>query len=369
MTEKYGATRMGNIHTPNILRNKPVFGLDVGHGSLKVMQVDRAPQGSGRAPQIVGYGTTTFDSSALDNGVIVKPELIAESLLQMFEHQMIGDITTRRVAVAIPTYRSFSRSMQLPKLSPQDLREAVRLEAEQYIPVPLDGLYLDYTVTRTGKEVDDLLAIAVPKEIVDSYLQLSRMVGLEVMLVETTMAAASRLFAHDKYNDITSVIIDFGSLTADISVFNKNMLVTGTVPAGGLVFTNNIKDGLGVTVAEAGVIKTRYGLGVSKKQHEILTALEPTLQQLTKEIRRMVRYHEEHYGAEKPIGQVIILGGGANMPGMSEYLTSALRLPVRVHDPWQYLNYAGLQAPGRADKLMYATVAGLSLVDPREIFA
>jgi type IV pilus assembly protein PilM len=194
------------------------------------------------------------------------------------------------------------------------------------------------------------------------------MVGLEVMLVETTMAAASRLFAHHQNSDITSVIIDLGSLTADISIFDRKMLVTGTVGAGGLVFTDAIKDGLHVTFAEAAIIKTRYGLGVSKKQREINTALDPTLKQLIKEIQRMIRYHEKHYGASKTIGQIVLLGGGANMPGMSEYLTNAMRLPVRVHDPWQYLDFAGLQAPNSADKLMYATVAGLGLVKPKEIF-
>lgn len=363
---------MGSINIPNLLNNKPIFGLDVGHGSIKVMQVDgggsvRKKNGAPQ-PRIMGYGITEFDSGALNNGVIVKPEIIAEALLNLFKNKLIGDITTRRAALAIPTYRSFSRSMQLPKLSSKDLDEAVRLEAEQYIPVPLDDLYLDYVITDHGKDTDELLAIAVPREIVDSYLMLARIVGLEVMLVETTMAAGSRLFAHDKFNDITSVIIDFGSLTADISIFNRNMLVTGTVPAGGLVFTNNIKDGLGVSLTEAGIIKTRYGLGVSKKQAEIVSALDPTLKQLTKEIQRMIRYHEKHYGTEKPIGQVIMLGGGANMPGLSEYLTNALRVPVRVHDPWEYLNYEGLQAPSQADKLMYATVAGLSLVEPAGIF-
>ena len=358
---------------PNYLSIKPIFGLDVGHGSLKVMQIDpTAHKKTGKAkvafPRIVGYGTANFDTDALDNGVIRKPELIAAALQRLFKDQLIGDITTRRVSLAIPSYRSFSRSMQLPKLAAKDLESAVRLEAEQYIPVPLDSLYLDYSIARIGKETDEILALAVPKEIVDSYLILARMCGLEVMLVETTMTADTRLIANDKYNDITSVIIDFGSMSADVSVFNQNTLVTGTVPAGGLIFTNTIKDALGVTLAEAGIIKTKYGLGVSKKQSEILKSLEPTLQGLIKEIRRMVRYYEEHYGSEKPIGQVIIFGGGANMPGLSDYLTNALRLPVRVHDPWQYLEFDGLQAPSRADKLMFATVTGLSLANPKEIF-
>lgn len=359
---------MGSTNTPNLLRDKPIFGLDVGHTSLKVMQVEQFT-GSTPMPRLIGYGTATFDTSALDNGVIVKPEVIAETLAHLFRKQLIGDITTQRVAIALPSYRSFSRSMQLPKLSVGDLHEAVKLEAEQYIPLPLDDLYLDYLITREGKDMNDLLAVAVPKEIVDSYLVLARIVGLEVMLVETTMAADSRLFSHDRYNNYTSVIIDFGSLSADISIFNKNTLVTGTVPAGGLIFTNNIKESLNVTLAEAGIIKTKYGLSLSKKQREITSALKPTLQKLIKEIQRMIRYHEEHYGSDKPIEQVVMLGGGANMPGLSEYLTDSLRLPVRVHDPWQYLDFSGFQTPNKADRLMYATVAGLSLVSPKVIFA
>lgn len=356
------------IDTPILLRDKPLFGLDVGRGSLKVMQVNTDSVHS-KTPRITGYGTISFDSAALDNGVIKKPEIVAAALKRLFTQQLVGSITTRRVAIAIPSYRSFSRSMQLPVLSDKDLREAVRLEAEQYIPEPLDGLYLDYMITRKQKDTLDLLAVGVPKEIVDSYLVLGRMLGIEIVLVETTMAADSRFFAYNKRDNGTSVIIDFGSLSADISIFNQTTLVTGTVPAGGLVFTTNIKDKLGVTLAEAGTIKTRYGISVSKKQPEILAALEPTLLQLTKEIKRMVRYHEEHYGPEKPISEVIVFGGGANMPGLSEYLTNALRLPVRVHDPWQYLDYTGLQAPNNADKLMYATVAGLSLVRAKELFA
>ena len=355
---------------PTILTHQPIFGLDVGHGSVKVMQVVRAgtPGSKHDRPTMTGYGYVEFDVSAVDDGVIVKPEIIAAALLKLFDNQIIGDITTRRIAMAIPSYRSFSRAMQLPALAARDLDDAVRLEAEQYIPLPIDQLYMDYTLTDQSKDMNDYLAIAVPKTIVDSYLVLARMVGLEVMLVETTMAAAARLFAHHRDSDVSSVIIDFGSLTADLSIFNRKMLVTGTVGAGGLVFTNAIKDGLGVTFDEAALIKTRYGLGLSKKQKEISAALDPTLKQLIREIQRMIRYQEKRYGADNTIGQIVMLGGGSNMPGLSEYLTNALRLPVRVHDPWQYLDFAGLQAPSPADKLMYATVAGLSLVNPREVF-
>lgn len=317
--------------------------------------------------RIIGYGTTTFDADALRDGVIVRPEILAESLLKLFNEQIIGNITTRRVALTIPFYRAFSRMMELPQLSAGELDEAVRLEMEQYISLALGDLYMDYAITRKTAEGINVRAVAVPKTIVDSYLTLARMAGLETMAIETTIGAAARLFRYDSYSDLPSVIVDFGSLTADISIFHKTTLVTGTVPAGGLVFTDAIKSGLGLTEAEAGVVKTKYGMGVSKKQQQIVASLQPALEKLIKEIRRMIRYHEEHYGGTA-IGQVVILGGGANMPGLGDYLTSALRLPVRVENPWKCLSYKGMQVPRTADMLMYATVAGLSLIDTEEIF-
>jgi len=345
-------------------KDKPVFGLDIGHGSLKAMQV----RTKGKRPHLIGYGTAMFDGDAIQNGVLTKPDVIAKATKDLLRHGLVGKITTKRVAMAIPSYRAYSRSMQLPRLKEKELLEAVHLEAERYIPVPLNDLYLDFTITGESDTTYELLVVAVPKNIVDSYMKLAELVDLEPVLIEPTMASDARLFAQDKNSDVTSVIIDFGSMSADISIFDKTTLVTGTVPAGGLVFTNNIREKLKLSETEAAFIKTKYGIGVSKKQKEITEALEPTLQKIVMEIRRMTRYYEERYGTDRKIGQIIILGGGANMPGLGDYLTSTLRIPVRSYNPWNVLEHKHLHAPSNPDKSMYATVTGLGLLDPREVF-
>lgn len=358
--------------TPNFFHDKPLFGLDIGNGSMKVMQsVMSATKPGAKSHQhtIVGYGFQTFDPAAQEDGVIVQPEIIAKAALELFKHQLIGDITTRRVALAIPAYRTFTRSLQLPKLQSSELQEAVELEAEQYISLPLDELYLDYDIIKQTTEGTELFVVAVPRRIVDSYLELAQIMGLEPVLIEPTLSSASRLFEIDSQSNVPALIIDFGSLSSDISIVDKHrLLVTGTVQGGGVNFTQSIKNKLGVTAQEAGVIKTRYGLGVSKHQAEIRQALEPTLQQTVKEIRRMIRYYEERYGVDRPIGQVVTLGGGANMPGLNGYMTDTMRLAVRQSDPWQYFDYKHLQPPTGADRPMYATVAGLSLAQPKEVF-
>lgn len=363
---------MKTTKIPYFLHDEPIFGLDIGQSSLKVMQLGNDPNLKGKDhdlhSQIIGYGFTTFDSSAQKDGAVVKPDVVAKAALQMFNHHLIGDITTRRVAIAVPAYRTFTRSLRLPNLKPSQLREAVELEAEQYISLPLEELYLDYEIVKQTADGIELFVVAVPKNIVDSYLELAQILGLETVLIEPTLSSSARLFSLDKQSDVASIIIDFGSQSADISIFDKTVVVTGTVQGGGVNFTESIKNKLHITSEEAGLIKTRYGLGASKKQADIKQALEPTLQQIIKEIQRMVRYYEERYGSERPIQQIVALGGGANMPGLSEYMTEAMRLAVRPIDPWKYLSHKGLQPPSDADKPMYATVAGLSLARPKEIF-
>ena len=353
------------MNSSHFYHDKPVFGLDIGFSSLKVLQITT----NKRKQEVTGYGVTRFDSNAIKNGVIEDPEAIAKSALDLFKHNLIGDISTHRVAVAIPSARTFTRVVNLPPMKNKDIDEAVRLEAEQYIPLPLDQLYLDYEVINQNDKGTELLAVAVPKGITDSYMALIDLLGLEAIALEPTISAAGRLFTQTEISDAPTVLIDFGSVSADLTVYDNTLIVTGTVQGGGDDFTDSISKRLGVTKQEANVIKTKYGLGVSKKQSEITEALAPTLKELVKEIRRMIRYYEERSGNSKKISQIVTMGGGANMPGLSGYLTDTLRLPVRMCDPWEHLKFGKLQPPNLAEKSMYVTVAGLALMNPKEVFS
>ena len=346
-------------------KDKPIFGLDIGFSSAKVMQIKNH-----NGKRIVsGYGITRFDKEAVKEGEIVDPENIAKSLHELFKSQLIGDITTRRTALAIPAAKTFSRTVELPEVNDKELAEAVRMEAEQYIPVALEDLYIDYEIISKKDKKVELLVAATPRKIVDSYLTLARLVNLDVVCIETTISSSSRLFLQAEASEVPTVIIDFGSISSDITIFDKKLVVTGTVMGGGDNFTEFISQKLGVNMQEAGIIKTKYGLGLSKKQKEITESMNPVLEQLIKEIKRMIRYYEERIGTQNKIGQIVTMGGGANMPGLSDYLTNSLRIPVRMCDPWQKLDFAGLQPPNTTEKSMYITAAGLALINPKEIYS
>ncbi len=210
--------------------------------------------------------------------------------------------------------------------------------------------------------------VAAPQKIIDSYYALMQILGLEAVFIEPGIISATRVLNIDTNHAIPSVIIDFGTRSADISVFDSHVMVTGAVQAGGDLFTDNIMQALSVSQSEAVIIKTKYGLGLSKKQTQIVTAVEPLLAQTIREIKRMIRYYEERGGNSNKIGQVITMGGGANMPGLSDYLTSHMRIPVRTCNPWQNLDLEKLQPPSLVEKSTYVTAAGLASISPKDLF-
>lgn len=352
------------MNSTHFYQDKPLFGLDIGFKSIKVMQISRQNQST----TITGYGVTSFDQKAVDNGTIVDHENIAASLKHLFSEQLIGDITTHRVAFSVPAARTFTRILTMPRIADKDIAEAVSLEAEQYIPVPIGDLYIDFEIIHKTDKDMAVLVVAVPKKIVDSYETLAKLLGLEVIAMETTISSTGRLFRHTDQNEVPTVLIDFGSVSSDVTIFNKTLVVTGTIPGGGDNFTELIAKQLGVSREEAHVIKAKYGLSLSKKQAEIMRALEPMLEDIIKEVRRMIRYYEERSPSHKKIEQIVTLGGGANMPGLSEYLTDHIRVPVRACDPWSHLSFGRLKPPATDEQSMYLTSAGLALINPGEVF-
>lgn len=353
-------------NTPLFYKDEPIFGLDIGFSSIKVMQISHSNK---KIRTVAGYGTADFDSKAIKDGVIVNPEVLAKTIHDLFSNGLTGNITTKRVAISIPASRTFNRVVRLPNMSKKDLAEAVRLEAEQYIPVPIEDLYIDFSITEKGKEETELFVVAAPCKLVDSYMVLADMLGLEVAAIETSISALSRLFTLTDQSDVPTILVDLGSVSSDLTVFDKTILVTSTIAGGGDKFTNMIAESLKVTKQEAQIIKIKYGLSLSKKQKEITTGVKPFLDELIKEFRRMIRYYEERTATKSKITQIVTTGGGANMPGLAEFMTNSMRLPVRMCNPWQYLKFHKSQTPSNYERSIYLTVAGLALMDGTEIFS
>lgn len=355
------------VGTQLFYKDKPVFGFDIGRSSLKIMQLSHTKKGV----VVDGYGTIAFDPKALVNGVVVDPEIIIKAAHELIEKQMVGKLTTANVAVSLPNAYSFSRIITLPKMDAKDLASAIELETSQSIPLPIENLYYDYEVMKAvDEQTQEVHLAACPKTIIDSYMGVFEALGLEVELIESNISAVTRMVIQAEAHDVTTLIVDFGSTACDLSVYDGSTIrITSTVDCSGDAITKMIADKLKLTEQQAHSIKTRYGLEVSKKQAAILDAVSPELDKLTNEIRKVIRYFNERNEGKNTIGQIIVLGGGANLPGLSGYITDKSRLPARLCAPWNKLSFGKLQPPHELETTLYTTAGGLSLVNAKGLSA
>jgi type IV pilus assembly protein PilM len=354
--------------TLKFYKDEPLFGLDIGHASLKAMQIEKP---AGKQPSVVGYGISSFASEAIANGEIIKPEVVAQAMHQLFEKSLHGQINSRRVACALPTSRTFSRPMKLPPMDRHELIDAINLEAEQYIPIPRDSLYIDYEISKEDAQGIELLLVAVPKKIVDSYLNLLQLLELEPVAFEPSISGASRLLKiTGEAGREASILIDIGAVTTDIAIFDKTLLVSSTVSAGGDSITQLIAKGLHQTFAQAALLKDEYGIAYSDRQQRIIDAVKPQLENLVREIQKSLRYYSERAEQSgRKISQIITMGGGAVMPGLNQYLSKQLRLPTHNLEPWDKISFGRLPVPSEVDCSMYLTAAGEAILDPTEVAA
>jgi type IV pilus assembly protein PilM len=354
---------MGNL---KFYRDEPLFGLDVGHDNIKAMQIEAA---AGKPLAVKGYGLSSFDSSAIQNGVIIKPDVIAAAMHELFDKNIVGAITSRRVACAIPTSHTFSRPMKLPVLDHEAILEAVHLEAEQYIPIPITNLYLDYEVSHQDASGIELLLVAVSKNIVDSYHKTLEALKLEPVAFEPSINAASRLLqTRDVSQDQPAIIVDIGSVTTDIAVFDKTLLVASAVNGGGDNIAELIAKSLKLSPQQAMDLKNEYGISYSERQQRVIDAIKPILETLTHEIQKSIRYYSERAAKSgRQISQIITIGGGSVMPGLNQYLSKELRLPTQGLDPWQKVDFGSLAQPPETNRAMYVIAAGEALLNPAEV--
>jgi type IV pilus assembly protein PilM len=348
-----------------LYKDKPMFGFDIGRSSIKVMQINQ----EGKTSTVVGYGTAPFDPSVIKDGVVIDPESLIKAAHDLIEKHLVGKLTTRHVAVSLPNAHSFSRVVTLPKMKQRDLAQAVKLEVDQSIPMPVDELYFDYSIAQTLEDgSQEVQIVACPKEIIDSYLVVFEALGLEVSLIESNISAVTRIVVHAEAHDVSTLIVDIGSTACDLSIYDGSAIrATGTVDCSGERITEHIAEALGVSLQQAHSIKTRYGLELSKKQDKIVAAVGPELNKLVNEIRKVMRYFADRESHGSPIGQIIILGGGANLPGLSTYLTDRTRVATRLCAPWNNVTFGRLQPPHELESTLYTTASGLSLVRSQEL--
>jgi len=344
-------------------KDAPVVGLDISQTGLKIMSINI------KHWTVEAYGSIDLDPAELQRGLDTDSDYLAKNIRMLIEKNVVGKLHSNHVVISIPTGRTYGRTVSLPSTIKGSLLEAIQLEAEQYIPVPLSQLYIDYEVSDKTDTETNVLMCAVPRKLIDNVTKAAADAGLIVTLIEPGINAVARALKATEEGDLPTVIVDIGAANTDIAILDGTIRVTGGLAIGGNTFTLTLADKMKLSLEAAHQLKVLNGLMTGNHQAKVKHALDPNLKQIANEVKKISRYYAERIPDAKKLEQVIIVGGGSNMPGIGEYFTNALVMAARVASPWQTLNFGKLPQPARQFKPRYITVAGLASVPAKEVIS
>lgn len=344
-------------------KDKPIIGLDISQTGVKVMAIDS------KKWLVLGYGSVDLDPAKVQKSLDSDDSYLADNIASLLSDKVIGTLPSDQTIFSVPTSKTFSRTFTIPSKIEATLTDAVEIEVDQFIPIPINSLYLDYGIIERRKDQLSVIMSAVPKKLVDSCLTAVRAAGLQPIMIEPGINAVARVIESTEEGHLPTLIVDIGPASTDIAVLDGGAIrISGGLGIGGNTFTLDIAKKLGVALENAHQLKVLNGLSAGPKRTKITAALQPSLQRIVTEIRKVIRYYNERLNDDRKLEQVIIVGGGSNVPGIGDYFTNELVMPARVASPWQKLDFGKLPQPNKQFRPRYITVAGLASVDQRDVW-
>lgn len=345
-------------------KDKPIIGLDISQTGIKVMAVDP------KKWLVLGYGSVDLDPAKVQKSLESGDTYLSENISSLMSEKLIGQLPSDHVVLGVPTSRSFSRTFTIPTKAEKNLADAVEIEVDQYIPIPINSLYVDYEIIERTKEQLTVIMSAVPKVLIDSCMNACIAANLRPIMIEPGINSVARVLEMTEEGHLPTLIIDVGPASTDIAVLDGGAIrVSGGLGIGGNTFTLDIAKKLNVALENAHQLKVLSGLSAGPRQAKITGALQPSLQRIVTEVRKVIRYYNERISDDNhKLEQVIVVGGGSNVPGIGDYFTNELVMPARVASPWQRLDFGTLPQPSKQFRPRYITVAGLASVNQEDIW-
>ncbi len=384
----------------NFLTLKPeAFGLDISDLSLKIIKLKKR----GDFFSLASFGEAEIKPGIIEEGEVKDEEKLSKIIKDAVSLTKGEKLKTRYVVVSLPEEKAFLQVIQLPIMDEEDLKSAVRFEAENYIPFPIEEIYFDFQVVRpVYNSLDhlDVLLAAQPKKTVDGYINSIKKAGLLPKVLEIESQAIARALIKNELSPFPALLVDLGATKTSLIIFSGYSLkFTASIPVSSQKLTEAIAKTLKLDLKEAEKLKIKYGLkGLKKIQlkgksgdfelekeviddRRIFEALIPVLTDLVEQIKRYLNYYQTHASHEhlpphlsigsgglppngKGVSKIFLCGGGANLRGLTDFLSKELKIIVELGNPWTNILPKPLKEVPEISyekSLEYTTALGLAL--------
>ena len=354
-----------------------VVGIDIGASSIKMVQL-RLARG---APVLETYGEIALGPYAqipIGKAVKLQPEKITEAVQDVIRE---ANVTAKRGGFSIPFSSSLITVLNLPKVSEEQLKQIVPIEARKYIPMAVSEIALDWFVIPKDDNVqgefdrvnpenpiqargEEVLLVAIHNTILRSYQTLAAACGITSDFFEIEIFSAIRSSVAHGLAPI--LYVDIGAATTKMYVVERGVVrLTHLVTMGGQQMTETLAVSMQWDFEKAERVKRERGLldttAFSGDENEkIKQAMLSTLTRIFSEVNRVLLSYGQRYN--KNIAHVVLAGGGASLPGLSVAAQSALSVEVEIANP-----FARTEAPAFMGNVLqeigpgFAVSVGLAL--------
>lgn len=342
------------------MTKQKAFGLDIGTHAIKAVWLAKESHGF--------FLSAALAVPAPMRGMSSESPLDQEEMAKAIR-TLVNEarISTRYVNIALPENQVYTKVIETPTLSDKELASAIYWEAEQYIPVPLATITLDYkilyrpTTKEEGSKMQVLL-VGAPTNLIEKYERVITTAGLSVNAIETELISLTRSTIVEKNFPVT-LIINIGAVSTSLAIVRSGVLVFAySLAAGGIAISRAIAGDLGFALSQAEEYKKVYGLADSALGGKIGKVTQPILENILTEVKKAFAFYSQKY-PQDPLKQIILAGGSAKLPGLATYFTANTGVETAIANPWKLLVAEQVPRDIIENAPEYAIAVGLAMRD------
>ena len=331
------------------------FGLDIGSSAIKVVQLREA--GDGYALSALGVAPLPPDTIA--DGAVKDPSAVIAAIKRAVA---LAGISAKDAVIGICGRELIIKKIEIPEVPEKELAGAIQLEAEHHIPFAADEVFLDHHVVGRRGNVMDVLLVAVKKAKVTEYAGVVHEAGFAPSVVDVDGFAVENQFEVNGgvANDEAVALIDIGAAVMKTNVTRGGASIFARdIPFGGNRYTEAIASALSLSFAQAENVKVRGGADATSAA----SAIEGVSRELSMEVQRTFDYFASTAESDR-IGKIVLSGGCAELPGLTDYLASTWGIPVEAARPFQKIDTGAYAREVAAAGASLAVAVGLALRHP-----
>ncbi len=332
------------------------FGLDIGTTAIRLVEL----HGSGRSKALVKYAYLPVDSKVAQSDAKSDQQRLVEAVRDLLGQ---AKITTRNVAVGVPSQRVFTTIVDIDRMSPSDIAKTLHYQADSLIPTPVAESKIEWAVigdSPKDKNKVEVLLSSITNDFVESRLDLLESIGLKVIAFEPDYMALARAVISSEATT-PQMVVDIGSKTTDIVVSYAGIpRLARSIPTGSEAIVRAAMQNLGIDVKQAEQFVNKFGLSKDKLEGQIYNAIIGTVDMLTSELEKSIKFFQSRYGDVK-IERIIMTGGAAVLPEFPLYIANKFGVNVEIGNAWRNVSFpANRQNELLTSANYFAVAAGLA---------